>query len=650
MGFRILKNKPNRQEVNTLEEIQALTRENILSKELLGEIFSISDELDRELAISRLSARAKQLSIKKEFDKFVNVYKRTQIDSLNQGYSANYTNFSNEYGINLRCGNWVANETGITGFNALGLEVLACYHPILITKKFHNVESGVEKIRLSFLGPRGWKDLTVDKETISSASKIVSLSKYGVSVTTETSRHLVNYLSEIDFANRDLIPIQDSITKLGWINDNMNFVPYYGDIEFDGSNDYRNLVDCITDHGDYDKWLDVVKRARAKKRIEVLVYIAAAFASVLIKPLGALPFIVNLWGDTGKGKTVALMVAASIWGKPEVGAYITDPDASRTALEVRDGVLNNLPLMLDDLSKIQDKEGGKFSEIIYMLTNGKGRDRSNQNLTLNEQHTWRNTILTGLERPLVDENMKGGAVNRIIDVEMEDGEIFNTDEGRETANVLRSNYGFAGKIFIDEIQKIGFDKIEEFRQWYQQKLIETNAKIGIKNEDKQVISMSILLTADYLAEKLIFKDGIKLDVNRCAAMLKDKSEISEHARAYQKILDEVQVNVNKFEPDDRGNYKGEVWGKKEHGYVYIIGIIFRSLSEKHNFSTKAFTQWGERNGLVVGTGKGKSIAGKTHRCFVIKLPDEDNDKQTMDTDDDGFVKVDETKQEELPFN
>ncbi|WP_310603583.1 DUF927 domain-containing protein [Anaerosporobacter sp.] len=630
-----------------MEEIQTLTQEKILSKELLSEIFSISDELDRELSISRLSARAKQLSIKKEFDKLINIFKKTQLDNINQAYNANYTDFSNEHGINLRCGNWIANENGITGFNAIGLEVLACYHPILITKKFLNVESGVEKIQLSFLGPRGWQDLIVEKETISSASKIVSLSKYGVSVTSETARYLVNYLSEIDFANRDLIPIQQSTTKLGWIND--NFVPYYGNIEFDGANDFRNLVDCITDYGDYEKWLGIVKRARAKKRIEVLVYIAASLASVLIKPLGALPFIVNLWGDTGKGKTVALMVAASIWGKPEVGAYITDPDASRTALEVRDGILNNLPLMLDDLSKIQDKEGNKFSEIIYMLTNGKGRDRSNQKLTLNEQHTWKNAILTGLERPLVDENMKGGAINRIIDVEMEDGQIFNTEEGRETANILRSNYGFAGKVFIDEIQKIGFDRIEEFQQWYQQKLLEINAKAGIKNEDKQVISMSILLTADFLAEKLIFKDGIKLDINSCAAMLKDKSEISEHTRAYQKILDEVQVNINKFVPsDDRGNFKGEVWGKKENGYVYIIGIVFRSLSEKHNFSPKAFTQWGERNGLVIGTGKGKSIAGKTHRCYVIKLPDDEEEK--METDEHGFVKIDEFKQEELPFN
>lgn len=631
-----------------MEEIQALTRENILSKELLSEIFSINDEMERELVVSRLSARAKQLSIKKEFDKLINVYKRTQLDNLNQGYSANYTNFSNEYGINLRCGNWVAGECGITGINALGLEVLACYHPILITKKFINIDSGFEKVQLSFRGACGWKDITVDKEVISNSSKIVSLSKHGVSVTTETAKHLVSYLSDIDNMNHDLIPIQQSTTRMGWIKD--NFVPYYGNIEFDGSSDFRNLVDCIKEHGDYDKWLEVAKEARSMGRIEPTIYLAASFASVLLKPIGALPFIVNLYSETGKGKTVALMLAGSVWGNPEIGEYLTDPDASRTALEVRDGILNNLPLMLDDLSKVQEREGNRFSEIIYMFTNGKGRDRSNQNLTLNQQYTWRNTVLTGLERPLISENMKGGAINRIIDIPMEDGAIYNRETGRATANTLKENYGFAGKIFIDEIQKIGFDKIGEMQKWFEDKLAEVNNKKGISNADKQLSSMAMLLVADRLAESIIFKDNIKLDIERCAELLNDKSEVSENERAYKYILDEIQININKFEPDDRGNYKGECWGRKETECCFIIGNILKKMADPNNgnFSVKAFVSWGQKNGVVLDYNKGKSIAGSTKRCIVIKLPIEDT--ETMETDNDGFVKVDEAKQEELPFN
>ena len=50
--------------------------------------------------------------------------------------------------------------------------------------------------------------------------------------------------------------------------------------------------------------------------------LAASFASVLVKPLGGLPFFLHIWGGTEVGKTVGLMLAASVWANPEVGRYI----------------------------------------------------------------------------------------------------------------------------------------------------------------------------------------------------------------------------------------------------------------------------------------------------------------------------------------
>ena len=44
------------------------------------------------------------------------------------------------------------------------------------------------------------------------------------------------------------------------------------------------------------------------------------------------------------------------------------------------------------------------------------------NLGLNKPTTWQN-ILTNIERPLAAETMRGGAVNRILDFEME-GSVF----------------------------------------------------------------------------------------------------------------------------------------------------------------------------------------------------------------------------------
>ena len=72
--------------------------------------------------------------------------------------------------------------------------------------------------------------------------------------------------------------------------------------------------------------------------------LAASFASVLVPLLGGLPFIVDLWGETEGGKTVTLMVAASVWADPAENKYIGDFKTTDTALESRADMLNHLRL------------------------------------------------------------------------------------------------------------------------------------------------------------------------------------------------------------------------------------------------------------------------------------------------------------------
>ena len=88
------------------------------------------------------------------------------------------------------------------------------------------------------------------------------------------------------------------------------------------------------------------------------IILAASFASVLLEPLNCLPFFVHLWGvDSGTGKTVALMVAASVWGDPAVGSYIKTFDGTVVGQEKTAAFLNNLPLCLDELQLAKDSRG-----------------------------------------------------------------------------------------------------------------------------------------------------------------------------------------------------------------------------------------------------------------------------------------------------
>ena len=202
-------------------------------------------------------------------------------------------------------------------------------------------------------------------------------------------------------------------------------------------------------------------------------------------------------------------------------------------------------MVIDDLSKTKDKYGEGFTDIIYMLCGGKGKDRSNVNLGLNKSHTWQNVCLTNIERPLASDTMRGGAINRILDFEMADGSIFKN--GNKVVELIKRNYGFAGKMFIDAINEIGFDSIREMQEEYLAKINKIAEKQGIEKEEKQSIPLSVMLTADKIATDYIFKDGKYLDIEFCTESLKNKGDVSENDRAYEFLMSEISINIRSEE-------------------------------------------------------------------------------------------------------
>jgi hypothetical protein len=611
------------------------------------------DEIYKARLILTLVDRATELGVKTKFERLLGAYRKAkakydkdnkqppmpqQPESLERT-----TEFNSSKYDEMKCGNWIANSNGIRTFGPFGGEILACYHPILPVQRLINAETNKEKIKLAYKKGSRWKEIIIDKEVIASANKIVGLSGYGISVTSENARNLVRYLSDIENYNIDLIGTQISTSKLGWIE--KEFMPYGKGIVFDSEVKFKETYESIHGQGDEDTWMNLARKIRKSDRFEPKIYIAGSLASVLVEPLNALPFILNLWGDAGKGKTVAIMLATSIWAYPGGSDYVTDPKSTVTALELRLDFLNNMPMIIDDMAQVKEKYGGDFSELIYMLCSGKGKDRANASLGLNKSTTWKNVIITNAERSLITETMQGGAINRVIDVEMSEGYIF--ENGNYVVETIKQHYGFCGPRFIDAINETGIECIKEIQQEFLKRINDRAKELGVEKEEKQTLPMSILLTADKIATDYIFDDGQYLDFNYCVDLLKNKGEVSENERAYDYIMSDVAINMNKFKPDDRGEYKGEIWGLIEDGYVIILNNVFNRICERGNFSSKSFLSWANKQNLIDGQNgkntKPKRLNGSLSRCVYLKINDENVDK-------DGFIKVPEDEQEKLPFN
>ena len=637
-----------------LQPLNNLTAESILEEEVICEVLDEVDEIFKARLLLSLIDRAQELGVKTKFEKLYAAYKKekakfekanTPAKPLNHIEHDGMTHFEGDY-PQMSCGMWTADENGIRMYTYLG-ERVACSHPILPIQVLTNAETEYAKVKLAFKIKGKWREIIVDNEVISSASKIVSaLSKYYIDANSENAKALVQYFSDIKRFNEHIITEQISTSKLGWINN--VFMPYGNGVIFDGDDNFKNTFSSITSYGSYKKWLDLVRKIRKGNRIEPKLYLAGAFASPLLHKLNALPFIINLFGDTGKGKTVALMIATSVWANPEEGKYFIKANGSPTSIEIRLDFLNHLPLMVDDLSQIQKRLKDDFSEYVYNICNGGGKDRATINLGLQRQRYWKNIILTNSERSLISETMQGGAINRILEVEMEEGYIF--PNGNEVVEIIKNNYGFAGEYFIETIEQIGMEQIRKMQQEFLQRILERAKEQDVEKEEKQILPMSILLTADKIITDYIFEDGEYLDFDICVDLLKNKGEVSENERAYDYILSEVSIHRNNFVPDMYGGYKGEIWGTLEDGYAVIHNNIFKNMCDKGNFSGKSFLSWADRNGLLkfgIET-KVKKLAGKSARCIFLKMDDHELIENEPEKDENGFYEV--SYQEELPFD
>lgn len=522
--------------------------------------------------------------------------------------------------LTLRCGNYVCDSYGVRS----DMETV-CPHPIMPVQRLINIDTGIEKLKIAFYRGRGWRTAVFDRKTIFSANRITDLSDIGVSVTSESAKSLVRYFAKLEELNTDIIEEKECTTRMGWINgdEQTMFSPYVDSVAFDGEANYKHYFENVRSKGSFEKWADFIDvNIRSGNLISRIVF-ASSLSSVLIKPLGCLPFLIHLWGETESGKSVLAMCAASIWANPEIGRFIQTFNATLVGLEKTAAFFNNLPLFMDELQIVNERKD--FEKEIYMLTEGTGRTRGNKAGGVDATPTWRNCIITTGEKPILTAKSGGGAANRVIEVECKEKFFKNP---REAANLVKANYGFFGRAFVSELISKGFEHCEELFCGYYNELISDYDIM-----QKQAQSAALILTADKLASEMLFADTPSLTPQEISDFLKTRASVSANPRAYEYVCEFVAANQNRF----TGNAEyGEVWGVMDGDSVYILKNKFNQICEEGGYNAQSLLSWLSDRGWIRRTDKKKysvvkRIGSACVRCVHMSLhTNEDEDLSDID--------------------
>ena len=562
-------------------------------------------------------------SVSKGFKGFKTMYKK-YVESLKAQsgtiYIDNVTNFTNQP-LELNAGDWEADDSGIFKKNGYNDEV-ACPHPIMPVERLVNIDTGEEKLQLAFRKGTIWRKIIVSKTVLASSNKVTELAGSGIAVTSQNARAFIQYISDMENMNYYLIPEKKSIGRFGYIPDE-GFSPFVDGLIFDGDANFKAMFQTVRSRGSETKWLETAAEVREMSTTSKII-LAASFASVLLEPLNCLPFFVHLWGvDSGTGKTVALMVAASVWGDPAVGAYVKTFDGTVVGMEKTAAFLNNLPFCLDELQLAKDSKGRTTFDV-YKLAQGVGRTRGNRSGGVDLTPTWRNCILTTGESPLTGTASGAGAVNRVIDIECKSAQAVIKD-GMRISGAVKRNYCFAGRKFVERLYQPGvIDQVSErYRELF--RILSDR-----DTTEKQAMAAAAIILADELACQWIFSGQQPLTIEQISEFLASKAAVSAGDRGYKYLCDWVTQNSNKL-CGRADNPNVEVFGALESGRAYIIRSVFERILQDAGYSTAAMISYLKQENLIETRGRantrGKRINGIPTECFCLRLPAVDLDDE-----------------------
>jgi uncharacterized protein (DUF927 family) len=545
---------------------------------------------------------------------------------------------------------WYLNETGVHQYKYREdeKEVLkrVASTPVILTGRMKDLATEAEWLEIQWHREGRWQREIIERQTISNRNRIVSLSEKGFPVTSTNAKALVDYLAEFESLNLSFLPVEIVSTHLGW-QDGGEKGFLLGKKHINGLSDLdirfrplnvgdAQISDAFTTKGSFKDWISCITPIQKYPKVLALFY--ASFAAPLLEILKAPNFIVDLSSGTSEGKTIALRIAASIWGNPDErdrDSILHSWDLTKVWVEKTSGVLQSLPLILDDTKTC--KENKFVKETIYGVANGRGKGRGSVTGTQETAH-WRTILLSTGESPATSFTQDGGAFARVLTLWGSPWEKKDDETGQMVNQVdagIKANYGEAGLFFIRCLTYLK----EKWPEW-----VEQFEKIRADYQRRAGGNSIAWRVADYfatiqMAAKIVHKqlglswtyDEAKEALNSLWKDVKSEAQNADRPKAaLEFVFSYAQSHQYEFYGRDNGrtNWKGLAgrWDNDEDwSFIGFFPDRLKKVLQEEGFDLEGILRtWRDRRWLDTDKEKKTSrlkkkikIGDETPRLIVI---------------------------------
>lgn len=323
---------------------------------------------------------------------------------------------------------------------------------------------GDHTIHMLALRPEGTVDVMVPAKAIVSRDETVkALAQQNViaSFGQGSDQHLFSYVRAcVEQAGRErrALKIPD---HYGWQGDG-NYV-YAGRIFSPGKPPVKvpmpgleNIVSSTKEPvGTLDGWRTIINMMISRGLYKHLAVMLLGTGAPLMRFTGLAGLTVHCAStESGTGKSLALELAASVWGHPT--RYRTGKSTSAVAMQQRLGLLHCHPLISDELTNVTRKDFEWFPGFLLDMSEGKGKERmeSGANKERLNLSTWSSTALLSSNTHGVDwltgvrKHASEGELRRLLEFIIEEQLSWSADEV-EVIKSLHKHYGIVGYKMVE---------------------------------------------------------------------------------------------------------------------------------------------------------------------------------------------------------